>query len=94
MVNGKHTADRMAEASNRLSDGSARSGLTGKVQEAPMASMLVGFGTGLVVGCLLAELLMRATPIHEPSTAERMGRSVLHALGGVIPETVSKRFAG
>ena len=94
MVNGKHTADRMTEAGNRLSDTVARSSLTGKVQGAPIVSLLIGFGAGMVVGCMVAELLMRAAPVHEPSTTERLGRSVMHAFGGVIPETVSKRFAG
>ena len=82
----------MEDSPNSMSDETC--GTMAAIQRAPMTAVLIGFGAGLAVGCLALRAAMQTRREKELSTAERLGKSILDALGGVMPEAVSKRFGG
>jgi hypothetical protein len=71
----------------------------GLVSDYPLSAVLLVFGVGLGVGVALGSMLMGpATP--DPSfvqrterAAEKLGRQVLGAIAGVLPESLSKHMA-
>jgi hypothetical protein len=66
------------------------------VEEYPLSSTLVAFGVGLGIGVLLGQTLSgsfggsRNRP--DPSTMEKLGEQVLHALRRSIPESLSRHL--
>lgn len=71
----------------------------GLVSDYPLSSVLVVFGVGLGIGVALGSLL--GGPAVAPPTfgqrtelaAEKLGRRMLDAIAGVLPETLSKHIA-
>jgi len=53
--------------------------------------MAVGFSVGFVVGWVVAETLIRPA-LRKPTAFERVGKSVVDAFGGIVPESFTKRF--
>jgi predicted MFS family arabinose efflux permease len=67
--------------------------VTSQIQEAPVSAVMLGFGVGLVVGCLLTNSITSYYAPRQLSTFEQVGRSVMNSLQNVLPESVSKHFA-
>jgi hypothetical protein len=71
----------------------------GLVSHYPLSSVLVVFGIGLGVGVALESLL--GGPVAPPPSlgkrtelaAERLGRQMLDAIAGVLPESLSKHIS-
>jgi hypothetical protein len=70
----------------------------GMVTQHPMSTALVVFGIGLGVGVAVGSLLA-GTPAPPTLTeraehaAEKLGRQMLDAIAGVIPQTVSRHVS-
>jgi hypothetical protein len=79
------------ESSNMAAE--ACSAMSDSIRQAPLTALLVGFGAGLAVGCMAIRAATQTRRQQEMSTAERLGKSVLEAFGGMMPESVSKRFS-
>jgi len=75
------------------------------IQDYPISSTLVIFGIGIGVGLLISQAVCDTTTSafqsanpwhHQPSTMEKLGQNMYHALGNVFPESVmssmSQRF--
>lgn len=66
----------------------------------PVSSVLIVFGIGLGAGVVVANLLSgptRPRPTLARRTeqaAEQLGRQVLDAIGGVLPESLAKHVSG
>jgi hypothetical protein len=70
----------------------------GLVSDYPLSSVLVVVGLGLAVGVVLGSILGRPAP-PGPSfgqraelAAEHLGRQMLGAIAGVLPESLSKHM--
>jgi len=50
----------------------------------------LGLGLGVVIGCLLAE--SHASSMRNVGSAERLGRNILDAVAGVLPESLASRI--
>jgi hypothetical protein len=61
------------------------------VERNPASAVLLAFGLGVGLGVWLGSSLVEAQRYrrHEPGMAERIGRQVIEALTGVLPESVS-----
>lgn len=70
----------------------ASSGVPKTIRDVPAAAIVVGFGAGLAVGCLVARGLIQAIMPRELSHAEQLGNAVMQALSGFLPTAVSKKF--
>ena len=70
----------------------------GLVSDYPLSAVLLVFGVGLGVGVALGSMLIGPVAPH-PSfvqrterAAEKVGRQVLDAIAGVLPESLSKHM--
>lgn len=68
------------------------------ISQHPMSTALVVFGIGLGVGVLLGSLI--STPATPPTfseraehAAEKVGRQVLDAIAGVLPQSLARHVA-
>lgn len=61
------------------------------VREYPLAAMATSLLGGLCVGVLAVRLVDSALPHNEPSTMERLGRSVADTFGRVVPGSLRSR---
>jgi len=64
-------------------------------REYPLASMLLVFGVGVGVGCLLGQAL--AGPLTQmiqpqPTMSERLGRQMLDYVSSVLPESIARQL--
>jgi hypothetical protein len=71
----------------------------GMVSEHPMSSVLVVFGIGLGVGVAIGSMLCSASA-PPPSigqraelAAEKLGRQMLDAITGVLPQSIARHVA-
>jgi len=71
----------------------------GVVSDYPLSSVLVVFGIGLGVGVALGSIIAGPVMPH-PSfaqrtelAAEKLGRQMLDAIAGVLPESLAKHMA-
>jgi len=60
----------------------------------PVAAVLTVFGLGLGLGAALGAALAGPSRAErdEQNAMERFGREALHAVAGVLPESVTRRF--
>ena len=68
------------------------------IEQHPMSTALVAFGIGLGVGVVLGCML--TTPAEPPSfgqraehAAEKLGRQVLDAITGALPQSIARHVA-
>lgn len=96
---------RNQQAQKRQSEGSAvrviknSGGMPqGMINQHPMSTALLVFGIGLGVGVLLGGMI--STPATPPTfgeraehVAEKVGRQVLDAIAGVLPQSIARHVA-
>jgi len=70
------------------------------VAEYPMSAVATAFGVGLGLGVLLAVAMTDSRPsYYDPShwydklSAEKLGRSMLSSLSGMLPDSVSRHIS-
>ncbi|TVQ01763.1 MAG: hypothetical protein EA381_04585 [Planctomycetaceae bacterium] len=70
------------------------------VADYPISSVLLVFGVGLGAGVAVASLLSGPAPPRPTlgrrteQAAEQLGRQMLDAIAGVLPESLAKRVSG
>lgn len=61
------------------------------VQRNPASSVFLAFGVGIGIGVWLGSSMVHASRFRQPApVAERLGRRVLEALSGMVPDSVSE----
>jgi hypothetical protein len=87
------------KTSSSRSAASDRCTTTGVINDYPISSVLILFGAGLGAGVALVSLMSgpaNSRPILGPRAefaAEQVGRQLLSALAGVLPESLAKHIA-
>jgi hypothetical protein len=70
--------------------------LTQPVDDYPAASMAtlfaLGVGVGMAIGCSLAHREPPRESWYDSGMAERLGRRMLDAVAGVVPESIVNRL--
>lgn len=93
------TGQKKMPAGQKMTSATAMQGAEGMVSQYPLASVLVAFGIGLGVGVALETILaepLKSQPSFGQRTeiaAEKLGRQMLDAIAGVLPESLSKHIS-
>jgi hypothetical protein len=91
------TAQRYRNGGSITTDSSESCGVAQQVEKqirsTPLASIAICFGAGIAVGCLIAASLPAHPFKREESLTERVGKSVMESLQGIVPDSILQKFS-